>query len=99
MPSKHPQVDELLARAWTHCAPSRLSSVPYPTGFWPDVGRIAVEMALGLELSFGPLTSASHGGLEPRPPRARTRKGAGKISAEQKAANTAALLAKLAGGA
>ena len=43
--------DEALAAAWTYCAPGRLKQpeLPYggfPTGFWPDVARVAVEMIM-----------------------------------------------------
>lgn len=96
--SNHPQVEEILSAAWTHCAPARLPSVQYPHGFWPDVGRIAVELALGLTPSFGAL-STHQTGLEPRPPRVRMAPSRrGKISAEDKRANTLALLAKLQQG-
>jgi hypothetical protein len=35
--------DEALAAAWTHCAPNRVQEL-FPTGFWPDVARVAMEM-------------------------------------------------------
>lgn len=59
--------DEILEAAWTHCAPGREKSIPFPRGFWPDVARVAVEMALQdtLEpnLDFTP-THSSRGGFE-----------------------------------
>lgn len=36
--------NDCLAAAWTYCAPNRLQSVQFPTGFWPDVARVAMEM-------------------------------------------------------
>jgi hypothetical protein len=62
--------DECLARAWTHCAPKRkvIEALPFggfPTGFWPDVARVAMAMfeqqtATPL-LDFRP-TMCEHGG-------------------------------------
>lgn len=50
--------DEALALAWTYCAPHRLQSLPFPTGFWPDVARVAMEMfaqqTANPQLSFRP---------------------------------------------
>jgi hypothetical protein len=60
-------VDEALAAAWTHCAPSRDKSIPFPRGFWPDVARVAVEMIVQdttePNLSFTP-TKCRRGGFE-----------------------------------
>jgi hypothetical protein len=41
--------DECLAAAWTYLAPNRLviPELPhggFPTGFWPDVATVAMEM-------------------------------------------------------
>lgn len=62
-----PSTDEILAAAWTHCAPSREQSVTFPRGFWPDVARVAVEMALQQtlepQLDFRP-TQCGRGGFE-----------------------------------
>lgn len=59
--------DEILSAAWSHCAPSRDKEIFFPRGFWPDVARVAVEMALQdtLEpkLDFRP-THCSRGGFE-----------------------------------
>lgn len=59
--------DEILSAAWSHCAPSRDKAISFPRGFWPDVARVAVEMALQqtLEpyLDFIP-TKCARGGFE-----------------------------------
>ena len=59
--------DEILISAWKLCAPSADTSRGFPRGFWPDVGRVAVEMALQQtlepELDFKP-TACSRGGFE-----------------------------------
>jgi hypothetical protein len=59
--------EEILSAAWTHCAPSRVPDMGFPRGFWPDVARVAVEMALQqtLEpnLDFTP-TTCQRGGFE-----------------------------------
>ena len=36
--------DEILAAAWTYCAPQRNKDIDFPRGFWPDVARVAIEM-------------------------------------------------------
>lgn len=60
-------VDEALSAAWTYCAPNRDKQYSFPTGFWPDVARVAVEMyaqqTLEPKLNFTP-TKCSRGGFE-----------------------------------
>jgi hypothetical protein len=62
-----PTTEEILSAAWTYCAPGRVADMQFPRGFWPDVARVAVEMALqnSLEpvLDFRP-TTCSRGGFE-----------------------------------
>lgn len=93
--------DAALAAAWTLLAPGRDTSQPYPRGFWPDVARVAIEMfvqqTLQPVLSFEP-TRCGRGNW-PEPTQRTGKQSAGKISASQKAANTAALLAALNAGA
>jgi hypothetical protein len=43
--------DDHLLAAWRRGAPNADTSRGFPRGFWPDVARVAVEMALGLPLS------------------------------------------------
>lgn len=43
--SRRMTADDYLSAAWTHCAPNR-TPIDFPRGFWPDVARIAVEMAM-----------------------------------------------------
>lgn len=43
--------DDYLLAAWLRGAPNADTSRGFPRGFWPDVARTAVEMALGLPLS------------------------------------------------
>lgn len=57
--------DDYLLAAWRRGAPNADTSRGFPRGFWPDVARAAVEMALGLPLSRQ--TKASRGGDEGRP--------------------------------
>src|SRR3954469_24395621 len=38
--------EEILLVAWKRCAPDAVTERGFPRGFWPDVARIAVEMAL-----------------------------------------------------
>lgn len=87
-----------LAAAWTYCAPQRSHDALFPRGFWPDVARVAVEMfaqqTTTPELSFQPTRCTR--GNSPEPAASQPKRSAGKISAAQKAANTAALLAALA---
>lgn len=45
-PPEPSEADRLLAAAWTFCAPDRSQAQPFPTGFWPDVARVAIEMCL-----------------------------------------------------
>lgn len=56
--------DDYLLAAWRRGAPNALTSRGFPNGFWPDVARVAVEMALGLPLSRQCM--ASRGGDEGR---------------------------------
>lgn len=50
--------DDYLIAAWKRGAPGADTSRGFPCGFWPDVARTAVEMALAgdtnIELSFRP---------------------------------------------
>lgn len=45
-------VDDYLIAAWKRGAPNADTSSGFPTGFWPDVARAAVELALTGEVSF-----------------------------------------------
>jgi hypothetical protein len=45
-------VDDYLLAAWKRGAPNALTSRGFPRGFWPDVARVAVEMALGQPISI-----------------------------------------------
>lgn len=92
--------EEVLKAAWRRLAPAA-DTQHFPRGFWPDLARAATEFALAgrtdIELSFRPTlcTSGNWPSSKPRPPQsAGTRRG--KISPEQRAANTAALLAAIA---
>lgn len=58
-------VDDYLLAAWKRGAPNADTSRGFPVGFWPDVARVAVEMALGAPLSRQ--TMASRGDHEARP--------------------------------
>lgn len=73
--------------AWRRLAPCAPRDLPAPTGFWPDVARVAVAIALSgdpdVPLDFSPHTFQ----LIPTTSIKETR-----------AANTAALLAKLSAG-
>ena len=57
--------DNYLLAAWKRGAPNADTSRGFPNGFWPDVARVAVEMALGLPLSRQ--TMASRATDEGRP--------------------------------
>lgn len=50
--------DDYLIAAWRRCAPNALVERGFPRGFWPDVARVAVELALAgrldAPLSFRP---------------------------------------------
>lgn len=66
-------VDDYLIAAWLRGAPTALVSNGFPRGFWPDVARAAVEMALAgrtdVELSFRQTMSgraSDEGRPEPR---------------------------------
>lgn len=68
--------DDYLLAAWLRAAPNAIVGTQFPRGFWQDVARTAVEMALAgdinVELSFRPTmsTRGSHDGLpETRPVR------------------------------
>lgn len=98
----NPLAETYLSAAWTRLAPNRAKDMPFPRGFWPDVARVAVEMALAesteITLTWNPTTCTSGSGLEPREPRAprgKCKASAGKISAAQRAENTAKLLAAM----
>lgn len=58
--------DDYLLAAWLRGAPNALTAHGFPRGFWPDVARVAVEMALGQPISIRQ-TMASRGGDEGRP--------------------------------
>lgn len=101
--------DEALALAWTKCCPTRnkIAELPFggfPTGFWPDVARVAMHYFVTQDADAEPpfrYTTAGRGSNDghPRTPGEFSRpRSRGKLSAEEKRANTAALLAKLAGG-
>jgi hypothetical protein len=89
--------EQALAAAWTHCAPDRAKDALFPRGFWPDVARVALAMysqqTLSPELTFRPTTCTR--GNYPEPAQFKGRKSGGKISAAEKAANTAKLLAMI----
>lgn len=69
--------NDYLIAAWLRGAPGADTSRGFPHGFWPDVARTAVELALAgrldAPLSFRPTTS-SRGGDEGRS-EVRTMKG------------------------
>ena len=44
--------DDYLIAAWLRGAPNALVTNGFPRGFWPDVARVAVEMALGQPISI-----------------------------------------------
>jgi hypothetical protein len=52
------KADDYLIAAWLRLAPGAATGAGFPRGFWPDVARAAVEMALAddtnIELSFRP---------------------------------------------
>ena len=79
--------DEILAAAWSTCAPNRAPG-PFPRGFWPDVARVAVFKTLNLPLDFRP-TMCQLGNY----PMAQPTRSKAKTRAE----NTARLLAELTG--
>jgi hypothetical protein len=78
------EVDAYLAQAWSSLAPSRDKSLPYPRGFWPDVARVAVHLALDIPLDFRP-TQCVRGSM-PEPTQRASK-------AKTRAENTAALMA------
>lgn len=96
------EAEYYLKAAWKRLAPAADTS-RFPRGFWPDLARVAVEMALAhsadISLNWQPpmCTRGSWPEPEPRPPRTGTRSRGGKISAAERAANTAKLLAALKG--
>lgn len=55
--------DDYLIAAWLRGAPNADVSRGFPRGFWPDVARVAVEMALGQPVSIRQ-TMASRGSDE-----------------------------------
>lgn len=85
--------DTYLKQAWKSLAPGADTSRGFPRGFWPDVARVAVEMALQEtlepELNFRPTRCERGSGLEAQ--------SAKKTKAKSRAENTAALLAQLQG--
>jgi hypothetical protein len=85
----------ILSTAWTQLAPGRDQSTAFPRGFWPDLAVVAVYLALDIPLpdDFRP-TRCVRGNI-PEPMQTAAKTSAGKISAAQRAANTAALLAGL----
>lgn len=44
-------VDDYLLEAWRRGAPNATRERGFPTGFWPDVARAAVELALASDLN------------------------------------------------
>lgn len=50
--------EDYLIAAWLRLAPNASTDAGFPHGFWPDVARVAVEMALAgdthIALSFMP---------------------------------------------
>lgn len=60
-------MEDYLVAAWLRLAPGAAIERGFPRGFWPDVARTAVEMALAhdtnVELSFIP-TRCVRGGYE-----------------------------------
>lgn len=62
-------VDEILIAAWLRGAPNALIANGFPRGFWPDVARVAVEMALEQPISIRQTMcsrAVDEGRLEPR---------------------------------
>lgn len=57
--------DDYLLTAWLRGAPGADTSRGFPRGFWPDVARVAVELALGQPVSIRQ-TMATRGGDEGR---------------------------------
>lgn len=59
--------EDYLVAAWLRLAPGAATSAGFPRGFWPDVARAAVEMALAddtsVALSFIP-TECKRGDYE-----------------------------------
>lgn len=96
------EAEYYLMAAWNRIAPSSAPRSSFPTGYWPDIARTAVQMALAgsihieLDARVTPLPLHYHS-PEPRPPRVRGARRLGKISAAERAANTAKLLAALKG--
>jgi hypothetical protein len=91
--------EQILCAAWSSSAPGRDPNLDFPRGFWPDIARLAVEMALQdtlqPNLDFTPTRCAK--GNFPQPANTPGKSSAGKISPSAKAANTAALLAAIKG--
>jgi len=94
--------DELLAAAWKKLAPAANTSGGFPRGFWPDVARVAIEMHLQQTLDpvlpFRPTMCSTGNWPEPRVvagDKPAKRSAAGGADKAQRAANTAALLARL----
>lgn len=101
----NPSAEELLIAAWKLLAPNANTSRGYPRGFWPDVARVAIEMlrqgTFSPTLKFRPTTCARGSFPEEETLAPKAKAGANKASstsAAQRAANTAALLARLTGG-
>lgn len=61
-------VDDYLLAAWLRGAPNADTSRGFPCGFWPDVARTAVELALAGDLtaplSFRPTRCENGNGYE-----------------------------------
>lgn len=96
------EAEYYLMAAWNRIAPFGEPRPSFPTGYWPDIARTAVQMALAgsihieLDSRVTPLPVHYHS-PGPRPPRAKGPRSAGKISAAERAANTAKLLATMKG--
>lgn len=62
--------DDILIAAWLRGAPNAAIERGFPRGFWPDVARTAVELALAgsldAPLSFRPCMCVRGGLDEPR---------------------------------
>lgn len=79
-----------LIRAWKRCAPGCTADRDgFPRGFWPDVARVAVEMAMAedpeVELSFRPTMAGTRSELgipyQPAAPRSKAKSRAEKTAA------------------
>ena len=100
-------LETYMRQAWRRLAPNSLE-VPAPSGFWPDVGRMAVLLAVAdatgeeINLSLFPRLDPAQRrpewaeSFKPPPTNPRPTQTS---RAKTKAENTAALLARLQGAA